>query len=614
MSDFLFSSKRTIPGALAEILGSMYMEKAPACSEFHGEWGSLAVVLNRYPGFEPFENSRHILVVIGGPSPAWPGAPSRAGNTGGNACTEHIFERWLLRGEMTWESDLRGAFALFCVDKESREVKVVTDMFSCVPVYRATPGNGNAGHILGSHPDLCARAAGRADRPDLVSAANLLVTGWITFPYTLYDGVRQLPPGSAIRFDSSGISEEKSYWVPRERREFSSMKDAAAALRENITASVETACAGCGHAGLFLSGGEDSRTVLAAMPGEIRKTAFTFLDSQNREGRIAGDIARRYGAEHRIGIRSPDYYQNHMEACARLGGSQNEWRSFHALGMNREFHLDEYAAILDGWWADALLKGYWIFTESSSLKGVPLTPSRIANRRIGLSGDLEHRYGSFLLDRGVFSPIETPLNPDIHAAVAGRIRRRVEALSEIRPDSAEEWLYVWPLTQNQGSQNFLGHRRLFRHYSIYLDQRIAKIGSAVPQEWKINRRLFHEAVKPLLRKSRFAVHPSGALPWFGEEANIPVRLAVRSWWKLMKTLRIDPLPSDFPWPDWKRVSDSESMSAAAMTLEPYCHGLEPLFGNGADDVSKGRGPFPPIMYLRLLQVLCCRKLAAGPEV
>ena len=604
MSDFLYSSKRRPDWALGNILSSLYLGKAPACREFHGEWGSLAVFRNHYPGFAPYEDERRILAVIGGPELAWPGTSNDARDTGGNTGARCILERWLDREKMDWETDLRGPFAILCMDKAARETRVVTDPFSCIPVFRAGPENDNDDYVLGTHPDICAKAAGFQDRLDPVSAADFLMHSCVVFPYTLYAGVTQLSPGSVIRFERSGRYEEKSYWVPREKKEFASLRDAATALRESLVASVETACADCGRIGLFLSAGEDSRVILAAMPEDLPKTAFTFVESENRETRIAGEIARLYGAEHCIGIRGPDYYPDHLEACSRLAGSQSEWFSFHAIGMSEAYHLDEYGAILDGWWADSLLKGYWVCTETLSFKGVPLMASKALRNDDPRAGE---KYRLFLQDRGVYSHGEIPIREDLLAAVNERVRHRLETLRELRPRSAEEWLYLWPLTQNQGSPNFLGHRRLFRHHSVFLDHRIARIGAAVPQEWKIDRRLFHTAVYPLLRKSRFVLHPSGALPRLGAGANIPVRLMVRTWWKLMKQLGIDPVPSDHPWPEWKQVADSASMRERAASLERYFSWAAPLFRNGAYDFA-GRGPLPSLAYLRLLQLLACRKM------
>ena len=75
----------------------------------------------------------------------------------------------------------------------------------------------------------------------------------------------------------------------------------------------------------FLSGGEDSRTLLGLIPSDLKRDAFIFLDSMNREGRTAQKAARAYGANFHVGFRSPTHYLEILEEASDLGSGTNTY-------------------------------------------------------------------------------------------------------------------------------------------------------------------------------------------------------------------------------------------------------------------------------------------------
>ena len=93
---------------------------------------------------------------------------------------------------------------------------------------------------MGTHLDAVARAAGRNDDIDPVSAADLLVNLTCTCPHTLYAGVEQLPPRPRTPFAATARrpGARACTGAARERYPFASVRDAAAALREALVEQV----------------------------------------------------------------------------------------------------------------------------------------------------------------------------------------------------------------------------------------------------------------------------------------------------------------------------------------------------------------------------------------
>src|SRR5690606_26749324 len=82
-----------------------------------------------------------------------------------------------------------------------------------------------------------------------------------------------------------------------------------------------------------------------------------------------------------------------------------------------------------------------------------------------------------------------------------RRRNHVNYIKSIRPSSVHEWFYIYPGTVRAHIPNHYCNRRLFANYEIFMSHEAVKIGSGVPTEWKLNRRLFHTAFQSCLAKS-----------------------------------------------------------------------------------------------------------------
>lgn len=102
-----------------------------------------------------------------------------------------------------------GSFALILPGKE--EITVVTDPAGSIPVCY---GDGPDGPAIGMRVHDVARLAG-GGALDRVSAVDYLMHGSIVHPYTWFEDVRRLPPGSVCKITKSGFRTH-GYWEPTE--------------------------------------------------------------------------------------------------------------------------------------------------------------------------------------------------------------------------------------------------------------------------------------------------------------------------------------------------------------------------------------------------------------
>jgi len=536
MSDFIFSVTRIREGVLSRILGSAF-HHGPPVVEYHGRWGSLCVGRNHYNGFDPLETESEILVVIGGPQLTF---CSNGFLTADDpvAGTRLIAEKMHSRQGIRWDSDLSGPFALLLVDKKQGLLKIVTDLMSFIAVYHAGTGNS---FLAGTHVDALALAAGKQADRDGVSLADFVLHGYVTYPHTAYRGISQLAPASVHEWNPNGGCAPRSrhYWQPRESMPPATLEDAAADLRKALHTYVTSVTCGMEHVGVFLSGGEDSRTVLSLLPERCRRDSIVFLDSMNREGRVARKAAAIHGARFRFFERSPTRYLDVLPQCSDLVGCGAEYTHVHTWGFHETAGLAQYTAVFGGLYSDALFKGSHV-PKWKGLRYLPFLP------RFSEKHETQYRH----LSTGI-------LENDVFEALERRRREHMALVRTLRPRSANEWFELWPSSMNRMSPNLHGNRRLFRSYEPFISCEAVKLSARIPQEWKLNRRLIQRMAKPLLKASRFLPHADGWLPYYPWPVNMAIRaVTFPVFTAAQKTGLVR--GSQGPWCDWNAVMSSEA--------------------------------------------------------
>lgn len=533
-NDFVYSSVPQTEGNRVRHPRPTHHHDSPELYEYHGEWGFLLVGHNPYNGFQPVENARHIFVVIGGPVLCFrdnrflTGEDPRVG-------TQAIYDRWRA-GAIRWDEDLSGPFAVLAVDKASKKVSCITDLMAFIPVYQYAR-NGTT--LLATHVDVLAQAAGETANLDLVSLADFILNGVVTYPYTSYAHIRQCHPAAVHVFEAC-VSPGKpiAYWMPEETNPYSDIKHAANALREGLLDYVNRATEGMTSVAQFISAGEDSRVVCGLLPQRLKRDAFVFLDNMNREGLIAKRVTEAYGACFDAQFRGKAHYLDILPKASALVGSGHQYTHAHALGFDESCGLGAYSAVFGGFLSDTFLKGH--FVKQCEAYGIfPFLPQSQRAQcspvglRIGQGGD-------------VFS---------VCSKILERQEEHLARIFELRPHSADEWFNIWPLSMHDCIPNVYCNRRLFRSYEPFLCKQAVKIGAAVPTDWKLNRRLFNKAVRPYLKPSRWICHGNGHLPYFPWWVNVGIQFAV---WGLRHVAKRFGRGggNQGPWVDWKVVMKS----------------------------------------------------------
>ncbi|MDY7219438.1 asparagine synthase-related protein [Denitrificimonas sp. JX-1] len=532
MSDFLFASNPQRRSQLAQPLQAlMPVPERIAVTEYQGDWGALAVSQSPYQGFVPYETAEHLCAVIGGPVLCWRDNHFLAEHKPSSAASRAILERYL-SGQADWAEDLSGPFVLLIIDKLKQQLYCITDHMLFIPVYQY---HQEADWVLGTHVDAVAQVSEQEHAIDPVSVDDYILHGVVTYPHTMFTQIFQLEPATQYCWTFNrqhNLESWETYWEPKEYNPYRNMTEAAAAFRVGVLDHIERITAQLDSVGLFISAGEDSRSIAGMLPTRLKRHGYVFLDSKNREFNIAQRVARAYGCVFHALVRSPTHYVDILPAASRLVGSGLQYTHAHSLGLAEESGLDQQQAVFGGYGADALLKAAHArtFNAWQRLKFLPDIEQQGETRTQPL---VANGYASEHL-----------------AAIDHRRRQHMQKVQAIRPKSCHEWFVLWPYSMLKSNTNIAVNRRLFPSYELYTCKAAVQHAACIPVKWKNNRRFFHKAVKAYFAKSQFIPHPTGIFPYYGLAVNLWSKPLIQIWQRLQR--QVKGARYEGAWSDWSK--------------------------------------------------------------
>ncbi len=227
----------------------------------------------------------------------------------------HSDTETLLAAITAWgvETTLRlcvGMFAFALWDRQERSLTLARDRLGEKPLYYGTM----AGHFLFASELKALRTwpgfSGEIDRDAL---ALFMRRNYVPAPWSIYRGIRKLPPGMFLRVAAQGpstvVAEPIPYWSAREAAESGLAQPFAGDVGEaadELERLLRQAIAGQMLAdvplGAFLSGGIDSSVVVALMQAQssrpVRSFSIGFHEGEYNEAHHAKAVAAHLGCDH----------------------------------------------------------------------------------------------------------------------------------------------------------------------------------------------------------------------------------------------------------------------------------------------------------------------------
>ncbi len=231
-------------------------------------------------------------------------------NWNGHSDTEVLLaaiEHW---GIETAVRRLDGMFAFALWDRKERTLWLARDRFGEKPLYY-----GWSGRYFYFASELKSLVAHGRFKPEIDEEAlgNYVKYGFIPHPFSIYRGIRKLPPGTISEMSLAGGTanqpEPRQYWnidqaiaTARSDPFAGDLDEAATELDRILGNAVQERMVSDVALGGLLSGGLDSSLIVALMQSRSTERVKTYTigstEAGYNEAEIAGHIARHLGTDH----------------------------------------------------------------------------------------------------------------------------------------------------------------------------------------------------------------------------------------------------------------------------------------------------------------------------
>ena len=294
--------------------------------------------------------------------------------------------------------DIDGSYAAILYDKKDGIVHLITDRYGFKPLYWGIVNDNlvwssEIKGLLGNN-DFKANI-------DEKAVAQFFDIGYLLENRTWFEGVELVPPASVLSFSIKETKVEVNhYWAwteiikpikgPVDEREIA--EELGRLFKESVRKRVNED----ERIGITLSGGLDSRAILAAVPEDYKPLhTFTFGQEDCDDITIAGKTSKVKGVKHHALVLSSENW-----LMPRISGVWKSDGSYSLLHMHGVGFYEEYKKYMDfnlnGFLGDAILGGSYISQNSSVLYKVRNRGRRFINCGPLLGGSwLIHRIPFF---------------------------------------------------------------------------------------------------------------------------------------------------------------------------------------------------------------------------
>ena len=203
---------------------------------------------------------------------------------------------------------LRGMYALALWDGPRKRLVLARDRFGKKPLFYHV---GPEGLVFASELGALAASEHFERRADIDAIDAFLCLQYVPSPFTGFEGVRKLPPGTRLVCEAGRIGEPERYFELRfDQTQSASLAELTEQLHGQIDDAVRVRMVSDVPLGAFLSGGLDSSLIVAMMAkhssGPVKTFSVGFTSKDFSELPYAQMVAERYGTDHHELVVEPD--------------------------------------------------------------------------------------------------------------------------------------------------------------------------------------------------------------------------------------------------------------------------------------------------------------------
>ena len=384
--------------------------------------------------------------------------------------------------------ELNGEFLFIIFNRAKGGLKIINDRFTSIPLYYYH--NKDSGEFYGTPYFTCLWQLRKTLnlKTDRAALCEFLFFQRLLGTKTYLKNVLFLPDASVLCIEGQKSSLSR-YWQRNYEKNTSSLNENAGRLAELIRKSVKNKTSDSKRYGHFLSGGMDSRSVLAAFEKNY-PTCFTATISENRELRTAREIAHAKGAEHVFLKLHPEHYSQIFEPAIKVIGGMYNYD--HGLFLGYEKQVRQNADVcFHGHGLDYMFQGMYIPGSPIIIKGRTLYYQTLKE----LPEDLVNYFRTNVSYRIKGADVWSFIYPDKRAEL---LSSQMESISGIlaegrilsdSPNDLWEYLTFHHLSRHYSYPNHATIATLSEQRAISFDNDIFNLYLSLPVEQRFTGRI-----------------------------------------------------------------------------------------------------------------------------
>lgn len=407
-------------------------------------------------------------------------------------------------------SKLNGSFIIVLHHLDSGELLLVNDRISSRPVFYRWDGKQL---IFASQLRPILKAPDLSPELDIQAVLEFFAFRSVLSDGTLYKDVKILPPASILRIRNAELS-IRQYWRWKYEGEQYPEGYYVEAFAAALKRAVQRRTRGDHRIGLLLSGGLDSRTLLAADTEKRISVAFTLADFENREVRIARKIAAATGRRHIFLQRDIDHYYRLVDEAVDIGDGMYGFDHAHNLGFFDRIRT-ESDVLLHAFGFDTLFKALFVPPRYVKMFGqylpipVPAIPREASDQEV-----ISIIVGGSLAGQAarLFRLPETELMERLRSSAAMVLRTSLGTNVRVPADKMADIFYFSAAYRWFTYLHVLHNRAFIDERTVALDNELLDLAFNTPVEFKFGGRLIKKVLARLSPRIAAITNANAGLP------------------------------------------------------------------------------------------------------
>ncbi|WP_136601122.1 asparagine synthase-related protein [Salinigranum halophilum] len=426
----------------------------------------------------------------------------RPGETAAAFCARQYTDRGI-----DFVTDLNGSFAAVIYDPNAERVYLLTDRLGTRPLYYARPTSQTV--VFSTSIQSLPMYPGVDAAFHTAAVAEYLTTGSVRGIKTPFVGVEAFPPSSVTTVElDAGMTRSRRYWQPRfdpTDRPFSYFVDEfvdrfQAALRDRLGPGVRY--------GLLLSGGSDSRAILAALDDDVDVCTYHVTGWRSRETRTTERVAAVAGRPYELLCRDGDTHERLLTLAPKMMNFQGRFSEAHVHEFGDRLR-DEVDVLISGLGADTLFRDHAFDVPNINVPGVGQVELPLARGAETVEDFIAHMGADRPAYLDTNQTLSEMLRENVSTDEDGSLTSHgIDCQSVDELVFFDDWYPFW----NKSDFFFHALNGLLPHWTPFLDNRLVDLALCLPLKHRARRNVVNAATAKLDRRLAAIPHGTTGVP------------------------------------------------------------------------------------------------------